>query len=759
MDLQDKALTRTKKGSGIDRLDAGYGDDQEEEAPAHPMDEQGVRDRHAKWVSKYRYELEVQSDNRAQMAKDEDYYDNIQFTLEQIKELEDRGQAPIAYNVIAQTVNWVIGSEKRGRTDFKILPRGKEDAKPAEVKTSYFKYVSDLNRTPFNRSRSFEDTVKVGVGWIETSVPDDEDDEPTGDRYESWRNMLWDSASTAMDTSDMRYQFRSKWVDEDVAIAMFPDCAQKIRDSMSSVSSFGTSTIIDGDDAMDGAEADRELFGGTGPIYMYKRNRVRLVEVWYRDPQEVTKIKGGSFKGDIYDENDPRHVEAVQNGNGKLYKKVIMRVRVMFMTMNHPLYDGPSPFRHNRLKFIPIWGYRRGRDNLPYGIIRGLRDIQDDINKRASKALYILSSNKVIMDEGALPDDMTIDEFAEEVARPDAIIVKKAGKAMELSVDRELAPAHLELMARNISMIQQVGGVTDEQMGKQTNATSGVAVKARQEQGSLTTSKFFDNLRFAVQQHGEITLSLIEQFVTEEKEFRITNERGTPQYITMNDGLPENDIARAKADFVISESDWRATMRQAALDQLMDLLVKLPPQVAMTMLDLVVEEMDIPNREEIAKRIRAVTGMRDPDATEMTPEEMQKQQAAAEQAAAQKALFEAELAGKQADAAKKGAEADKAKAGVALTQAQTVEAAMLGAQAAMVAATAVIQMPATAKVADNLLLEAGWTGGTPIPPAGLPPASQGMPQQPQQQSAMPQQGMPPAEAQQQPAPPQPQQGA
>ena len=71
-------------------------------------------------------------------------------------------------------------------------------------------------------------------------------------------------------------------------------------------------------------------------------------------------------------------------------------------------------------------------------MIRGMRDMQEDINKRASKALHILSSNKVIMDEGALPDGTTIDEFAEEIARPDAIIVKRPGKELVITRKRNL---------------------------------------------------------------------------------------------------------------------------------------------------------------------------------------------------------------------------------------------------------------------------------------------------------------------------------
>ena len=63
------------------------------------------------------------------------------------------------------------------------------------------------------------------------------------------------------------------------------------------------------------------------------------------------------------------------------------------------------------------------------------------------------------MDEGAVDD---LDEFAEEVSRPDAIIVKKQGKELVINAERELAPAHLELMSRSISMIQTLSGVTDE---------------------------------------------------------------------------------------------------------------------------------------------------------------------------------------------------------------------------------------------------------------------------------------------------------
>lgn len=732
--LEDETLTRVKKGSPEDRLETDMGE--EAERPDDPLDSDKAQELHSKLIDYYRMELHRQSENRYQQALDEDYFDSIQYTESDLAELKERGQPATVYNVIQQSINWVTGAEKRGRTDFKVLPRGKEDAKSAEGKTKYLKYLSDVNRTPFHRSRAFEDAVKVGIGWLEVGVQEEDDGEPIYDRYESWRNILFDSASTEMDGSDMRYIFRSKWVDEDIAKALFPTRAAQIEDAVVDASLYSYTEGHDGDFAMDMAEWDRGHNGALNTIITRKRRRVRLIEAWYRLPEKVKKVRGSAFNGQIFDDQDPRHQEAVGTGKAILVEKVMMRTRVCIMTNKDLMWDGPSPYRHNKFKFVPIWGYKRGRDGLPYGMIRSLRDIQDDVNKRMAKALHILSSNKVIMDEGALPDNTTIDEFAAEVSRPDAVIIKRAGKQLELNVDRELAPAHIELASRNIQMIQSVGGVTDELLGRATNATSGVAVQKRQEQGSLATSRFFDNLRLAEQLRGEIELSLVEQFTTEEKQFRITNQRGSPEFVVVNDGLPENDITRTKADYIISEADWRATMREAATAELVELVTKMPPQVGMVILDLIVDNMDIPNRDEIVKRVRAINGQRDPDATEMTPEEMAQQQAAAQAQALQQADFEATLREKVAKAAKAEAEAEKIKA-------QTINEKINATNTAMGAATSVVKMPTIAKVADALLGEAGWqgynpaVGGLPAQQPAMPPVQQPAPEPMQPEMAQP----------------------
>ena len=167
--------------------------------------------------------------NRDQQAIDEDFKDSIQWETADIQELEARGQKALVYNEIKPAVEWLLGTERRTRVDWKVLPRGKEDRESAETKTKLLKYVSDVNNFGFNMSRAFADTATVGCGWAELGIRSDTNVEPLFARYESWRNLWLDPLSMEMDISDARYLMRSKVVDYDIAKQMFPDRAYVVK--------------------------------------------------------------------------------------------------------------------------------------------------------------------------------------------------------------------------------------------------------------------------------------------------------------------------------------------------------------------------------------------------------------------------------------------------------------------------------------------------------------------------------------------------
>ncbi|MDO5644018.1 MAG: hypothetical protein Q4G26_16710, partial [Paracoccus sp. (in: a-proteobacteria)] len=405
------------------------------------------------------------------------------------------------------------------------------------------------------------------------------------------------SRCSNMDLSDARYVTRSKWLDLDVAAALWPSRAGLLQQSTESqVLMSGLSDMAD--EPMDSREDDSNSGSGFTSGGYDIRQRIRVIEMWFKRPINVPVMRGGEFNRELFDPWSEGHQWEVMRGRATLAMRPREVVHVALMTEKGLLEVRQSPYRHNRFPFTPVWGYRRGRDGMPYGLIRGLRDIQRDLNKRASKALHHLSTVRVHVKEGAVDD---IEELREEAGRPDAVIVSKPGMAdPRVETGADVAAAHIDLMRMDAQMIQQVGGVTDENLGRKTNATSGKAITARQDQGALATSMFFDNLLFARRLHGEKKLVNIEQFYTDEQEFRITDMRGNPKYVTINDGSFSNAISLFKADFVIAEEDWRATTRQAQAEALLDLMTKLAataPQAVVSSLDLVIEALDVPKRD------------------------------------------------------------------------------------------------------------------------------------------------------------------
>lgn len=631
-----------------------------------------VQKRFNQMLCRYIDERDYQADNRVEMATDQDFRDGIQWTEEEIQALRDRNQAPLVYNKIKPAIAWITGSEKRTRVDFKVVPRGKEDAEGSEAKTKLLKYIHDVNRQRSIWSRAFDDAVTAGVGWVEEGINPSPLEEKLLVRYENWRNVHYDHLSVEPDMSDSRFLFRSRSVDLDVAKLLFKGHDAVLEGAASDQAYM---TGMDDDDLRASGEY-RTAYIDNVPNGDYTlRQRVRLVECWYKNP-EVVQILGGDgpWRGCWFNKQDPVLVWVVENGLAPIVgNRMMMVMRHMIFTApsgmesekafdGELLHEGPLPFWHNRFPLTPVWGHRRKRDNAPYGAIRNLRDPQVDLNKSRSKAQFILATNQVVMDEGAVDD---IDELAEEVARPDGVIVKKSGKELQIRNDKVLAEEYVQLMNQDAQYISEVSGVTDELMGRKTNAVSGAAIERRQDQGSLTTLDLFDNLRLARQISGEKQLCLAEQYYDEAKTFRLTNERGNPEYTTINeqddDGEILNPITAAKADFVVDEQAYRTSVRQAMYQTMMDLITALAQggmgQAAMSLLDIALEMADIPMRDEVVARVRRITGQR-PDDEELSDEEkaaLEQQQQQDQELQARKLMAELEmLEGKAKEALGKG---------------------------------------------------------------------------------------------------------
>jgi hypothetical protein len=648
----------------------------EASARDHPMNSEESQRVFSKIKEWWLQARETQSFVRLQMDVDESFYHGDQYTDEDRRALEDVGQAPLVFNKTKPVVDWLIGTERRTRVDFNVLPRHKGKESEAQVKKDVLKYISDVSKAPFARSEAAKEAFISGLGWLEVGVRADSSDDPLYISQETWRNIWYDALGTKKDTSDWRYLFRSKWTDLDIGQAMFPDFAVELRAAATSINV--DLTTKDDDEFYIGQRfSHRDRAGNLIGIPSYtdvvntqvnnRRERIRLVEAWYRMPLKGQKVKGGIHHGRVVNLKNQRMMfelnSDIDAGKASVYDAVVMQVYCAVFCEGTLLQNMRSPYHHNRFPFVPIWGYRKGKFHEPYGVVRNCRDPQEDLNKRYSKALFLLSSTRLIADRNAVQD---WESLREEVGRPDAQLLLDTPKArFEIHTEQALAEEQVKLMQHDGLHIQEISGVTSENLGRDTNAISGRAVLAKQTQGSVVSAELFDNLRQAQQLLGELTLSTAEQFYTEAKAIRISGERGAVQWRDINNEDGTNDITATQMDYIVSEQDFRDTMKQAMYESLMDTISKMDPQIALKLLDAVVDLSDFPGKEELVRRIRAINGQLPPPDQQTEQEKKQavamEQKAQEAEAIKQKAI-QLEFAEKQSKIDKATAEAERIRA-------------------------------------------------------------------------------------------------
>ena len=676
-----------------------------------PREVLSKRERHEQRQSWFLAEAAKQAPNRAMMAKCEAFYDSEQWSSEDAQDVKDRGQNPVVYNEIKPTIDWMIGTERRSRVDFFVVAEddGQDAEDDATNKTKLLKYLDDVNRAGFERSYAAEDMFKAGVGWLEVGLRGDKTGIPLFVGAVSWRDMLWDSNDRRRDLSNARYVFRIKIVDYDVALAIFPNDKEKIDkcvqdgDSVSVFSSWlSGGGLISGLDSFGGNAEDLD-FITSRPVDLFNpRKRVMLLECWSREPQ--------------------RHPEP-DNGLGD---PVSYRMRVSIMTEHDTLIEAWSPFRHDGFPFIPLWAYVNRRTGLPYSPIRPLMGPQEALNHRMSKSLMEASSNQLKIEEGALAESMPLEELRDELNAPDGIMLfangALSGNRVAERPNGGAATAQLQLADRDIMHIRGMSGVTGENRGEKTNAVSGKAVLAKQEQGSLLTAELFDNLLLARQMEGDLTLSVAEQHVRAPMTIRVAGDGSRMERTKINqpqaDGTYLNDITARRAHFVVGEAAWKQSSAQAMFDSLMEIFTQLAaaaPQVVINLLDVVFDmHPNMPRKKAILDRIRAMNGQTDPDG-KVTPEQ---QQQMADQQAKAKAEYDATMAKLQADIKEAIAKGEKLDAEAMKSR---LEALYISAQAAQT----LVQIPGATPVADELLRSAVFKDaggqGEVIPPGAVPP--------------------------------------
>lgn len=618
-----------------------------------PLLEREKQERFEKMKGSFEEERELQADNRYIMDLCERFYDNDQYDDEEIDAADDQGAALSMVNICRQPVNWLTGAERKTRLQDDILPRSEDDVPNIPAKKKVMKYLDDTNHSQFLCSEAFKQGAKAGLSWIGLRYDEDgEGEEPIKEEQYSWRHCWHDSKAQKIGLTDARHFFIRKRVDVDIAIGRFPEhkhLLTGIAENYDLTNDFEeeftgkTYRDYDGDGIV---ISSRKLTGSyLGFRGSYTRQFVDLVECWYKIPSPPgTKILKPSPNaqwpgcypnptGEFFDPRNPLHVWAIQNGFCYPVNTTRMQVRCMVWCGDSLLGDWPSPYRHNRIPFVPIWAYRDYEGNF-YGVIRSILYGQKDFNKRLQRILWLLSERQFMYQKGAIDDP---EEFARERAKVDGRMECNDINGVKINTNESLQEASQQIQVLQFiynAVTQDM--VRDEQAGLATNADSGVAIRERKSAAALNTWEIFDNYTYSRQLIGELKLSMIQQFMPGPRSLRIVGNKRAVSFEAINsfdqNGNPLNDIVSRQADYIVTMRDYSETYRMEMVEYLGKILERLNPQVAFAMLDVYVDMFDLDQeiKDVLVKRIRKLNGQKAPEQEGQppTPEEQQAMQEA-----------------------------------------------------------------------------------------------------------------------------------
>ena len=588
---------------------------------------------------KYMLEIRNQPLWRYNADIEADYYDGNQLDTITLAEMEEKGIAPLITNLIAPTVDAVLGMEAKGRTDWKVADDSDDDdaedlADALNIKLHEAERISNVDRAV---SDAYAGQIKTGCHFVEVSREFD----PFKPKYRvkavHRREIWWDWQSKEPDLSDARYLVRKRWFDKDLVLMMFPKHAQVINNSISGWDDWSFELTEDSQDTFlarhwgieqNSSIEDQEWLDS-------ELERVCLHECWYRKWSKGQVLRLPNDTVIEFDSKNPRHVAAVENGIIKPQPSILNKLRLSWWIGPHKVGDMKTPYSHNSFPYVPFFGKREDRTGVPYGLIRPMKSPQDEVNTRKQKMMWLLSAKQVIADEDAVHDHNIA---ASEVGRPDAYIklnkarLNKTQTAFQVKTEHELSRQQFDVMTEAKANIQETGGVYQQMLGNNADsgASSGVAIDSLVEQGTITLAEINDNYRYSRMQVGDLLLSMIKDDMgvmpvqvtlgRDTERERVVNLNEMKQNPETGAMYRTNDISRTKAVVVLEDVPNTPTYRAQQQRELTELTKALPPELQTAIVDMVIEASDLLHRKEIADRIRSVTGQGKKQ-DDMTPEE------------------------------------------------------------------------------------------------------------------------------------------
>jgi hypothetical protein len=547
---------------------------------------------------------------------------------ESLEKLEEEEKPILELNLINADIRRLKGYQTQSRLNISYAPRGDgADIKQAEVLSKIALYELDNNRFPWVESQVFEDGIVQGRGFFDIRM-DYEEDLKGAIKIEALDplDVIIDGDAKSYDPSGWNRVTTTKWIPlEDIKI-MYPGKYKAVRENMNATEGDW------GQGANEGVE--RNTFSQPHARFNYfqagvDEYYVRVLDTQYY--QVVSRKFFYSYDDDalipVPDNMSLKEAKAEAKNMGyEIIDRTVKRIRWTVCTRDVILHDDWSPYDfYTVVPYFPV--FRRGQTQ---GLIDNLITNQLAINKAHSQFLHIVNTTANsgwITQEGSL-SNMDPEDLEQRGATTGLHIEYKRGYNPPEKIKPNDVPAGLvEFLNSSIAIHDRLLGVGDAFRGEKSNEVSGRALQERINQTAVGLTSVVDNLYLTRNILARHLLTLIQNFYTEERSFRIVVDeaKGEEEELTINqynEAIDQllNDVTVGKYDVIATDVPTQINFQQGQLAETIELRkygVMIPD-------DEIIRVSSLTRKEEIAKRMTGEDNEAQQQAQQLQMEQMQK---------------------------------------------------------------------------------------------------------------------------------------
>ncbi|MCK5604847.1 hypothetical protein KAR91_23355, partial [Candidatus Pacearchaeota archaeon] len=553
---------------------------------------------------------------------------------EVLKQREIDERPALIVNKLPAFTDQVINDSRLNEISIKIKPYGGGATKEiAETLNGLIRNIENTSNADVAYQTALEGAVNNGFGYfrIITSFVDETsfDQELRFKRVRNPMTVYFDPAHVEHDGRDARFVFVTEVVSRK---------EYKVRYPNKDLSPF---------DASNTSNDTMGLWSG--------EDWVRIAEYWVKEPvkKKIYLLSDGrTVDGDKWDSivddlkaNEkmvhfipnpdpnapPEQVEGPAPEGSGFQQQVLNptpeKVRdremdshkvVQYLIDGAGIIDGPTKWLGKFIPIIPVWGKELVIDDerILRGLIRFAKDSQrmyDYFRTAATETVALAPKAPYVVEERQVEGNE--DDWASVNKKNLPYLKYKAVRGVQAPLRQIVTQTALgEITEANIANdeMKSTTSLHDPSLGEQGNETSGRAILARQRRSDIANFVFHDNQKRAIKYAGDILIDLIPKIYDTTRQLAIIKADGEEEFVTVNqlevdaatgNTVIVNDLTLGRYKVVATSGPSFSTQREESTASMLD-FIRVSPNAAQFMMDLVAENMDWPGAVKIANRLK-----------------------------------------------------------------------------------------------------------------------------------------------------------